>query len=100
MYDAAVSINEVVDKKISATIYPNPTTQDAMLEMTLDKAATLSVQLTDMQGRVLYKTENRQYAAGKHSATLPTRALAAGTYFYSVSDAHGALLQSGKLVKE
>lgn len=102
IYDTTtiVSVKSVNKNDISIALYPNPTTQDAYLDIHLDKAQTFSLQLTDMQGRIVYKNEVKLYSQGQHKLTIPMQQLANGTYIYTVSDGNGILLNSGKLLKQ
>ncbi|MES2617629.1 MAG: T9SS type A sorting domain-containing protein [Bacteroidota bacterium] len=66
----------------SAVLYPNPVNDNASLEFSLAEASSVSITVTDMQGRVIYTLpDNAVYNSGKHtvSITLPST-LAAGSY--------------------
>lgn len=85
---------------LSATLYPNPTTQDAYLDVHLKDAQTMQVLVTDVQGRIVYRNNAQLYSAGEHTIHLPIKQLPTGGYIYHISNEQGILLQSGKLMKE
>ena len=69
------------DYKIS--IYPNPATDRINIELDLDKSSIVSLNLTDMQGKVLH-TETNNFAQGKNIISIqPQHQLPKGLYFIS-----------------
>ncbi|MEZ5017013.1 MAG: T9SS type A sorting domain-containing protein [Flavipsychrobacter sp.] len=86
--------------KLTTTLYPNPTTGDAMLGLSLDKTQRIAIALTDATGRVVYQKEARQYNSGQHNITLPTSSLATGVYLYYITNSNGNVQSKGRLVKE
>lgn len=97
-YAASVTNTNLAITNISA--YPNPTSADAQLSMTLKQAATLRVLLTDINGRVVYRSDEQLYSKGKHNITLPMQRLSSGTYIYTVLDNSGQLLNSGRVLRK
>ena len=87
-------------QNISTAVYPNPTNGDAMLNISLDKAESISVQLVDISGRIVYTKEAQTYTSGKHYIPLPTQLLPAGVYIYQLSNDKGVLLNTGRIVKK
>lgn len=75
------------------SVYPNPVMDKIMLNYTLKNAETTSVELRDIQGKLIsVLQEGKQQPAGdyKLSLSLPSN-LASGTYFISLSAANGAI---------
>ncbi len=66
-------------------LYPNPTGDAATVELTLTKATTVAVSVTDLQGRLMIPAVENNYKAGDQKITLNTVALANGTYFVQVA---------------
>lgn len=97
--DSTVSI-EKSNSNIAATLYPNPTTQDAYLDVKLKEAQTMQVLVTDIRGRIVYNSKAQLYSTGSHTINLPVQQLPPGAYVYRIADKNGMLLQSGKLLKE
>ena len=99
--DSTLSITNITATSfLNITPYPNPTNDDAHLEVTLPQATSFIVQLTDMNGRVVYRSEQQLFSKGKHNITIPMRQLSAGTYVYSVINNRGILLGSGRLTRQ
>lgn len=75
------------------SVYPNPVVDNVMLRYTLINAETISIELRDLQGKLIsVLKEEKQQAAGDYtiSLDLPSR-LASGAYFISLSSARGAI---------
>lgn len=84
---------------IFVDLYPNPTTDDAYMDVQLQQAQTMAIQVLDINGRAVYSKQAKLYSQGKHSIKLPMQQLPAGTYVYRINSAGGQLLYSGKLIK-
>lgn len=95
--DANMSIGNV--QQLFATVYPNPATTEATISFTLKQSTKLNVQLTDMQGRVVYAA-TKKCAPGNNELTVPMQQLAAGIYIYSLLGETGELLGKGKVTKQ
>ncbi len=93
IYVPTVNLN-----KLTTTLYPNPTNGDATLSLSLNEAQTLSIQLVDITGRIVYTKEAKEYSGGKHNITLQTSKLPKGNYVYRVIAGEGLLLKYGKLI--
>lgn len=100
LYDSVTSVEKTKDEFIAATLYPNPTDKDAYLTIKLPQAQNLQVSVTDMNGRVVYSTQQKLYSAGSHNIPLHTQQLPAGNYIYTIRNEENTLLQSGKMVKQ
>ncbi|MEZ4965182.1 MAG: T9SS type A sorting domain-containing protein [Saprospiraceae bacterium] len=76
---------------------PNPTTTGAWLPFRLLRQETLTLQLTDMSGRLLLET-SKTFPAGTGMLEIPASAMPdSGMYFWKV--AAGETVRSGKLIK-
>ena len=65
----------------NASLYPNPVTEgDARLTISLKQAATLNVNVTDVNGRVVYVSNGIHFNAGNNNVTIPTQNLSNGVY--------------------
>lgn len=90
IYDAAsLSVDNVNVQK--ANIYPNPADDRVVVE--LPEAATGTIKLYDVTGKVL---STQAIENGKLSYTVNTSSLAAGTYFVTIQT--GASIQSQHVV--
>lgn len=81
-------------------VYPNPTTNNATLAITLEKAQALSVSVTDMAGRVVYNNGIANYASGKNEISIPAANMANGIYIYAIRSENGELMASGRFQKQ
>ncbi len=93
-----LSIPLFEQQKIDAVLYPNPAQDIAHLQFALEESITLSVALTDMQGRVVYSAAPTLYSIGEHTVHIPLNKLPAGNYIYQLTQ-EGRLINSGKLSK-
>ena len=71
--------------------YPNPAVNSTNIKVGLDKAADLTIQLTDVNGRVI-NTFTERLTSGTHLVKLNTEALAAGNYVYLVRSSNGGAI--------
>jgi len=81
-------------------VYPNPTTATATLSITLQSAQTLQIALFDASGKKVYAVDVKTYSAGNNELNIPIQKLAAGQYFYRISDATQGTLASGAITRQ
>lgn len=62
------------------TVYPNPVSTDAWINIFLKKAERVSIQLYDMQGRIMRTFIDQQMKAGEQNMSFPLNTLARGNY--------------------
>ncbi len=84
--DFSVSNNQLL-------IYPNPVEQNATLKYTLNKEELISINLVDMQGRIVNTLVNNQtQTIGEHKqAILFPDELASGSYLLVISTPNGKM---------
>ena len=68
-----------------SSIYPNPAKDRALLTMELPAPAMVSIELLDMNGRVLQTIPPENYNQGIHSHTLDMNLLPAGIYMCKIA---------------
>jgi alpha-tubulin suppressor-like RCC1 family protein len=90
----AVTIN---DNRKTLVLFPNPVKDNLFVQMTSTKAEKLTLQVTDLQGRLLQQ-EATQVGVGNVSLSVNTSALAKGTYVLLVKTNSG--VQQKQFVKE
>lgn len=101
LYDSAVSVKDVsAHEQLSVVAYPNPATEDVQLSFSLKQSMSLSVGVTTINGEVVYSKQLQRYSDGTTTITVPVQQLPTGTYIYSIMNKDGALLNSGKLMKQ
>lgn len=81
------------------TIAPNPTTTNATLIIDLMQNQSLSIQLLDASGKVIWQDSKNEYLAGSNHINLPLSTQASGMYVYVIKDENGRFLASGKVLR-
>jgi len=66
--------------ELAFSLFPNPATSTTECEFNLKTAQMMSVEVRDLQGRVVQTLPSRLFSAGRHTIFLPTADLASGTY--------------------
>jgi hypothetical protein len=84
----------------SFSLYPNPNNGLAQIDLDLKQQQNLSVTITDITGKTIYRINSKTYHAGKNKIELDARSLAAGTYICRLSNEYGNTVWSGKMVRE
>lgn len=77
-------------------IYPNPAETVATLQLKLNTATELLVQLTDMTGRIVYNN-NQHLQSGTQTINIPVFELPSGNYIYHIYSTDGNTRLNGKL---
>ncbi|MBX2907031.1 MAG: T9SS type A sorting domain-containing protein [Taibaiella sp.] len=68
---------------------PNPASNSTTIRYALDAKADVTIEVTDMAGREVYKAVEKAAAAGEHETELNTSAYAPGTYIYTIYTSAG-----------
>lgn len=90
--DDAVGINNLTGNGIKLfQNNPNPVSSETVIHYDLQKGSDVTIEITDLTGRLLATLNEGIRAAGKNSATFNASELAAGTYFYTLKTANGNL---------
>lgn len=71
------------DSKVSQN-YPNPFNMSSNVYVMLDEPATLSLEVSNLLGQVVYSIPAKQYPSGKAELTIQAGGLDSGVYFYTV----------------
>ena len=64
--------------------YPNPFAQEVNLKFEIESAADVRVELVDLQGRVVFRTNPERMMPGENEILMNTGRLNPGIYFYRV----------------
>ena len=64
--------------------FPNPSDDFTSIDITLTKPASVSLEVYDIVGRMVYKVSTRNYPEGTHRIEVNTKRLKAGVYTYNV----------------
>ncbi|HRI27474.1 MAG TPA: PKD domain-containing protein [Chitinophagales bacterium] len=83
---------------LSVTLYPNPTNNDAVVNLQTHTLQTLQITLFNFMGQKVYETQV-QTSAGNEPLTLPLNNLPGGVYIVQITD-NGKILYHQKVVKQ
>jgi hypothetical protein len=75
-----VSIEPVAEKASSVDLYPHPAQEALHVRVHLQTPTSVTLELYDLLGRLIYKYPPELYPAGTHQLTIPRGAWPAGTY--------------------
>ncbi len=79
-----LGVNNVANSVEAISVYPNPTTANANVAFTLQNASKVSIEVSDVTGRILSTVAGAEYAAGDHQVELSTANLSSGLYNVNV----------------
>jgi Spy/CpxP family protein refolding chaperone len=79
-------------------VFPNPAVSRATLRYAVGAAGPVKVELLDGQGKSLRVLADGQKAAGEHFVDLDTQSMAAGTYYFRITDGTGSKVRTLKVV--
>ncbi len=99
LMDSTLSIKNIAFAG-NVNVYPNPTAANVNMDITLEKAQTLTVTVADMAGRVVYQNNNTAYSTGRNTVAIPMANAAAGVYLYTLKDEQGRMMATGRFVKQ
>lgn len=98
-YEFPTSAHTLHNSLVAISAYPNPTNDNAQIDIQLPKADALTITLTDLMGRTLQEYHSEETSI-KHSITIPMAQLPTGTYIYNISTDNGTQTAAGKLIKQ
>jgi PKD repeat protein len=75
------SLEDELNGKSNLVIYPNPTKDNAILNIYVEQTQTTSIKIIDMLGKVVQNIENVQLNDGINNIELNTQPLQSGVYF-------------------
>ena len=78
-----VGVNEVAKNISNVQVYPNPANSEATINFTMEKAANVDIQITNILGQTVYSTRI-EAAAGANTTTIDVASYKAGMYFYTM----------------
>lgn len=95
---APTGIGENDNKRIEASVFPNPSVNDACLQFSLSEKGRVKVRISDLSGKTLMVLADEQLNAGIHKIRIGDIDLPAGTYLYTITSGEGT--SSGKITKQ
>jgi len=63
---------------------PNPFNHNSIFNFNLNNTSAIQVEITDMEGRLISKTDLGKLKPGKHSFEINSDGLKSGMYYYSL----------------
>ena len=96
--DTTTSITRVNSSIRNVSAYPNPVRDILHIELNLKERQAIYVTLTDMEGRVVYRSTPTLYNASKSTLDIPTKMLLSGQYVYTIYN-EALPVANGKLQK-
>lgn len=95
----ATGINNNVDENISAVeLFPNPTSNDATLNITVVNSSESSVTVLNTVGQVVYQTAS-SLNAGSNKVNIDTKQFAAGIYNVVIATENGSVTKKLSVTK-
>jgi hypothetical protein len=79
------SIANVNDASSFVTLYPNPTTDKASMQLTLKNAEHFEVAVLDINGKIVIENTTQNCKAGENLIHINTSTLSSGNYFVQLS---------------
>lgn len=75
-----------IKKAHSASIYPNPVTNNATITLNLEKSKNVTITLFDIIGHKVSTIAQNEYSSGKNEIKYDATSLPKGMYFVKISD--------------
>ena len=95
LISAPTGINSVTKNNLSLFgSYPNPASNSVNINISLAKSATVTVQLMNMEGRVINMITSNALPTGAHTITIPIIELPSGNYIYTIHTSNGENMAS------
>ncbi len=94
-----LSIEESAIEASNVVLYPNPASTNATIAYSLNTESSVSIEVRDLAGKLVYSSEEGKLAAGSHNMTISTATLADGIYTYTLV-ANGAQVTNKFVVKK
>lgn len=101
--DGKVNYSRVIvvvnNPRVKLSIYPNPVTDDLKIRVENNRTSTLTVAITDMQGRLVFNKNYNEFP-GSGTITVNTMGWAPQVYQLKVTNNRGELVTIQKFVKQ
>lgn len=80
-----ITSTEELEQARLFSLYPNPASEEVMIELQGFQGDDVRIELFDLQGRTLYRVDVPTYASEKIVEAIPLRSLPAGMYYVRAS---------------
>jgi membrane-bound inhibitor of C-type lysozyme len=92
--DLSIDVPEI-EREVKMSIYPNPTSSQVFLDITKVDAKSITLQLIDLTGKLLFAKEGVSPISTKETLDMST--FATGAYFLLVRDEKGRAVENFKI---
>lgn len=83
------NISEASPILSGASIYPNPTNNNSLLQFVLMEASTVDIRITDISGKTIIQITEKDYFEGRNTVELNAQTLSPGIYFCLIHTTSG-----------
>ena len=83
--DGPLGLQDLTSKGFSFDVYPNPTTTNSSVRITLTQGAPVAVKILDITGKVLSNINYGLLSSGDHLIPLETEKMSSGIYLVNVT---------------
>lgn len=97
VFNPSLGIDESNEFVSYSNIYPNPTNNNTNVAINLKNNSTVTVQVIDITGKVVYTAEKGELNAGAHSFEINSASLNSGVYYVNITT--NGVVTTKKLVK-
>lgn len=91
-FDASLGVN-TTEAIQEVAVYPNPATDEAVVEYNLTSASDVTIKLIDINGKVVETVSLNNTSVGQGSTTLNVADLAAGVYNVSITSNDSSIVK-------
>ena len=98
-FDPSVSVEDEVANITVGQNFPNPFNGNTTVNYELNSTETVTVEITDITGKVIAVMNEGVRTAGSHVLTINSNNLAAGTYYYTLSTSKGKVTKAMTIAK-
>ncbi|HEU4716703.1 MAG TPA: T9SS type A sorting domain-containing protein [Bacteroidia bacterium] len=85
LVEGPAGVNNTADEVNLFTATPNPANNSSFINFNLKNAGDVTLNVTDVNGKVVYSENQANQAAGNHTIEVNTTDFANGVYFYTVT---------------
>lgn len=98
--EVAITVGvEEIEAISGMSIYPNPTSSNAILSIEMANASEVEVVLLNANGQLVQNVANEYFEAGKQELTIDCTELSAGLYYAAIRNENGTQLMKLSVVK-
>lgn len=87
MAKKATTSNDKINQNIAnVNLYPNPViAEDVKVDISLVQSSNLSINVVDINGRIVYTVPSQNYVAGNNTIVIPSSQFSKGMFFVNIA---------------